>query len=896
MTIKIYPSLMQGEPIEQHEYHGGSIGAWLESHGIEFSNLSAQPIQVSVDGVALPVEAWKTTIIQATHEVDVRILPHGGVFNALSSIIRKLDPALNWFLKGMSPKTANNNQQSGQKLEAVEASANEAKLGAVVPELAGRFRRFPDYLVPPRRYFASPREQWLEFLCCIGPGQYLVADADVKVGETPFSSLGADAQYGIYAPGTDLAAVAGHEHWHTVDEVGATSSGTAGLELSVEYSSNINPTAASYQFNGGSISVNPVDGRFPEAWGVGTVLDIRLPQAYEITQEGDPEAGFYNRINGNFREISPTPGQAIRASGDITGQYFVSERSIDENGDGWITLTQGEGVIGDLPLGPMSIAFYINGRRYRLTSSSDQAVTIEAISEGAAVGGWAGFPVVTSSTVSISVDSSTIYGDWTSMFRACPPAERTDTFELDFFFPGGLAYIEDDGDLSGRSVTVEIQYRDATIGGAFASAYRTYSQATLDQIGFTERITLANALPEVRIRRVGSQDTSTQLQDKIQWYGLRSRLATRTIYPNWTTMSIRLRGGGRLGAQSENQINVVATRVLPTLQAGGIWGAATPTRDISAFVKYIATTIGYTDADLDMEELQRLHAVWASRGETLDHVFDETTVRDALSLALGAGMAELTISDGRIKPVRDDVRTQFEQGYSPQNMTGPLRRAFRSPRPGDADGVEVEFVNGETWAKDVVRCLLPGDQGFKIQRIKADGVTDRTRAYRIGMRARRRLRYRNWEYSFMTELDSLNSDYLSYVPLVDDIPGYGKSAILEAIYQSGSLAVLQVSEPLTWEAGKTHVVAYRKPDGTLAGPFLAQPGADAFSILADIPQPWPVVTLKQEPPHVYFGTSTAWCFPALITDIRPGGNDGASVAAENYDGRVYASDNDFPPT
>lgn len=895
MTIKIYPSLMPGEPIEQHDFHGGSIGQWLENHGIQYSDIAEQPIQVWVDGASLPVEAWKTAIIGKNDQVEVRILPHGGVFNALSSIIRKLDPALNWFLKGISPKTANNNQQSGQKLEAVEASANEAKLGAVVPELAGRFRRFPDYLVPPRRYFASPREQWLEFLCCIGPGQYLVADGDVKVGETPFSSLGADAQYGIYAPGTDLAAVAGHEHWHTVDEVGATSSGTAGLELSVEYSSNINPTAAAYQFNGASIFVNPVDGSFPEAWGVGTVIDIRLPQTYEITQVGDPEAGYYNRISGNFREIAPVPGLAIRASGDVTGQYFIAERSLDANGDGWVTLTTGEGVISDLPLGFKSIAFYVNGRRYRLTSSSSQAVTIEAISEGATVTGWAGFPSVASSTVSISVDPSTIYGDWTSLFRACPPAERTDTFELDFFFPGGLAYIEDDGDLSGRSVAVEIQYRDAAVGGAFTSVHRTYYQATLDQIGFTERITLAIALPEVRIRRVGSQDTSTQLQDKIQWYGLRSRLATRTVYPNWTTMSIRLRGGGRLGAQSENQINVVATRILPTLQAGGVWGAATPTRDISAFVKYIATTIGYTDADLDMEELQRLHAVWTSRGETFDHVQDETTVREALNLALGAGMAELTIDDGRIKPVRDDVRTQFEQGYSPQNMTGPLRRAFRSPRPGDADGVEVEFVNEATWAKDVVRCYLPGDQGFKIQRVKAEGVTSRTRAYRIGMRRRREMKYRVWDYSFSTELDALNSDYLSYVPLVDDIPGYGKSAILESIEASGGMALLHVSEPMTWVEGQTHVVAYRRPDGTLAGPFIAQPGPDEYSILADISTPWPVVSLTQEPPHIYFGTATRWSFPALITEIRPNGNEAASVGAVNYDARVYASDDELPP-
>ena len=189
-------------------------------------------------------------------------------------------------------------------------------------------------------------------------------------------------------------------------------------------------------------------------------------------------------------------------------------------------------------------------------------------------------------------------------------------------------------------------------------------------------------------------------------------------------MSVRVRSGGRLGAQSENQVNVIATRVLPVLGAGGQWQAPQPTRDISAFVRYIAASIGYTDANLDIAELTRLHAIWAARGETLDYVYDETTVKEAINLALGAGMSELTISDGQIRPVRDDVRTQFEQPYSPQNMTGPLTRAFRSRRVDDPDGVEVEFTNSSTWTQETVRCLLPGDTGIKLEKLQARGVLD----------------------------------------------------------------------------------------------------------------------------------------------------------------------------
>ncbi|MBX5463723.1 MAG: hypothetical protein IRZ28_21880 [Steroidobacteraceae bacterium] len=82
---------------------------------------------------------------------------------------------------------------------------------------------------------------------CIGPGHYQIDDADVKVGDTPISSLGDDADYTIYPPGEDLSSDPAHEHWYNVSEVGATSAGTAGLELSADPSSDVDPTASAYR-------------------------------------------------------------------------------------------------------------------------------------------------------------------------------------------------------------------------------------------------------------------------------------------------------------------------------------------------------------------------------------------------------------------------------------------------------------------------------------------------------------------------------------------------------------------------------------------------------------------------------------------------------------------------
>lgn len=109
------------------------------------------------------------------------------------------------------------------------------------------------------------------------------------------------------------------------------------------------------------------------------------------------------------------------------------------------------------------------------------------------------------------------------------------------------------------------------------------------------------------------------------------------------------------------------------------------------------------------------------------------------------------------------------------------------------------------------------------------------------------------------------------------------------------MAVLRSSEALSWHPDEQHIVAYRRPDGKMIGPFEAAPGADEYEVLAAIPQPWPAISLSQELPHLYFGKAETFVFPALVTGVNPRGSFEVSVSAVNYDARVYDSDNDFPP-
>jgi len=892
MTIRIYPSLMEGAPIETHEWTG-TIEGWFSSKGIDLTEHDEQPVVVRVNGVDIEPEEWVSTHVTGSDDVEIRILPHGGVFKTIGRVFNFL---FGWLMPSRRTPSRHDPGQ-GRALETASAKANEAKLGQVVPELAGRFIRYPDYLTPPRRRFVSPREQWVEFLACVGPGHYQILPHDIKIGDTRIGALGEGASYQIFEPGQSVAGHSAHEHWHSVAEVGSTSSGTAGLELSVELGATSNTDPASYTFSGNTITRS--SGSFPQGWGPGTVIRVTLTltKTYAVTGGGTFPLLDPNVFTGDFSHLMPISNGTLLTftAGPVVGTYSAQSVSLNSAGVGSLQLwTLGDPGDEHTPPTPAEPVANVPAGDHSMTSVAVNDRTLTGMSGSFVTYSGAQLPEMTSAAT-IRYISGDVYGDWTSTIAACPAGAVTNTIELDFFFPQGLSRIEDNGNVVSRSVKTEVQYRDAAVGGAFTSVMRTYTERTLNQVGYTWQISVPGIRPEVRVRRVGSVTTSTQINDTIQWFGLKSRLPTRTSYPDWTTIAIRMRSGGRLGSNAENRVNLVATRILPKVNADGTIGAAQPTRNVADFVRHIVDSIGRGDDAINMQELARLSAnVWQPRGEYFDYVFDETNVKEAIDTALRAGMSEFSLENGKIRPVRDDVRTVWEQGYSPQNMVKPLRRSVNPHKHDDHDGVEVEYIDSNGWVESVVQCRLPGDQGIRVEKIKLDGVTDRTRAWRFGMRHRRAMKYRRKQYSFQTELAGLNSQYLSYVPLVGEDQDYGQSAIMVSISEQDSQALIYTSEPLQWIDGKDHVVAYRNAQGDVVGPFAASPGPTENSVIADIPKPWPVVSLKMEPPHVYFGTVNDWCFPALITEINPQSTDLVNISAVNYDIRVYADDNNSP--
>jgi len=501
--------------------------------------------------------------------------------------------------------------------------------------------------------------------------------------------------------------------------------------------------------------------------------------------------------------------------------------------------------------------------------------------------GWTGFyPETTTGEVEM-LFASEIVGGWTEWFPLTPGAETATRIENDFFLPAGLGRFNREGKLRSYGFSVEGQY---TIdGGSAESVLYTFRDATIDQLGFTFGFDIPSGSKNVlmRFRRIGAEPTDSNYMARCEWYGAKALLTGKTSYEGVTTAAITITGSDKLAAQTENKINMIVTR-----KHDGV-----ADRSIASWVRYVTSDVGYGSGDINEAELDALDTVWQSRGDTYDNALvDQTTVKDELAQTLRAGFAEATIDNGQIRPVRDEPRTEFEHLYTPQAMLigTALVRKFKTQDPDDYDGVDVEFTSAETWKQETVECRLPGDVGTRVEKIRIDGVTDRTKAWRIGMRVRRGHLYRRQDYSFQAELAALNSRYLSYCALSDDVPGYGQSSVVIGWEPDTVGGVLTVSEPMQWVDGADHVVALRRPDGTACGPMAATQGADEYEIVIAEDLDFDlVIDGPEEPTHVIFGTVTTWSYHALITDIEPDG-DTVSVSAVKYDSRMYDDDDNSP--
>lgn len=892
--IEIFPNRLLGEPIETHRTEVRmTIAAFLDDLLEQgYAPGSPFPLTVWVNDERIPLENWGTFVFLPADRVRMHVEPKGtdpfsitlALFGAVSAVFSMLMPKL--------PGTPKSPGQ-GESISQGSVRGNKVKLGDPVSEIFGTRKVYPSYLVPPRRYYLNGNEQWLELGLCVGVGKFQILANDIRLADTPVIALGAEAEYQIFGPGADVSGYSPFDWWHTSPEVGSSSNGSAGLELAPSTTITPNPAAATFNFNGYQISI-PDGTAFPADWEPGLVLRVVAPYTYTVT-DGGP--GVRDGISGPLHMLNPLVGDLIEVAGANPGNYEVVTYSATPTPT--MTLDYSNGSPADnLAAGTAEAAIGPVGLRFRILSVSGNSIIVERLaSSGSTDSSFPGFDPMTTSGATINVDASAGEGGWRGPFVAVPNGELTDLIEWNTFYPNGICVLDNKGRFYTLTITYEVQYRDAAIGGAWTSNVYTDTGTTLNQQGFTKQLALPYKMrPEVRMRKLGPITEDITYHHTTQWQDLRAKLSAPTSYAGCTTIGLRFRSSDRISSQVESQVSTVVTRILPR-RVGGVWLPEGPTRSLVDAAAYIPRSLGQPESRLNLEELDVVNEKWQARGDHFDEEYArETTAQQALNDVFGAGFAELTLDRGKITPVRDEPRTAPEQMYSPQNMVGFLRRSPRLvANPDEFDGVDVTFYDSTTWSESTVECRLPGDMGVKVEKVSLPGITNRDKAYQLGMRRRRAQRYRPDLFEWQTEADALVSRYLSYCIVADDISGYPQSALL-VHYETPN--VLRVSEPFDWSAGGPHGVLLRRPDGSVSGAYVATRVNDYVLTINTAPDFIPDTSWADavDPPHVLFGPLDRIAYPVLLTSIDPNGFSSATVQAVGYDARVYLDDDSPAPT
>ncbi|BBQ88756.1 host specificity factor TipJ family phage tail protein [Raoultella ornithinolytica] len=536
-----------------------------------------------------------------------------------------------------------------------------------------------------------------------------------------------------------------------------------------------------------------------------------------------------------------------------------------------------------IPEGIQRLALAHRGSEYRIADADGTTATVQRLIDGVIDPTWLGFSPRT--MIDYQATGISDNNTWMGPFLVCPENEVVDAFEVNFSFPSGICGFDSKGKKRIRHCEWEIQYRVYGSGAGWTSKQGVYALKNVNGLGFTERFNLASpGLVEVRCRRLNEQG-SNNARDSMYWQALRGRLLARpSSYAGVTLMGVTVETGGKLAAQSDRRVNVVATRIYDS-------GVA---RSISGALYHVGRSL---DMEMDTVAIDALEqAYWTPNGETFDFATgDSISALEMLQKIAAAGKGYFLLNTQSIASVGREGVKPWTGAITPHEMVSEMQTDFSTVTDDDYDGVDVTYINGTTWAEETVQCRLPGNPTpQKIEAYRADGVGNPDHAYQIGMRRLRKYQLQRMTHKTTTELDALCYNVGDRIVLTDDIPGSNTiSCLIESMATAGGVTTFDVSEPLDWTFANPRIYL-RYQDGTASRLFEASPTGDSYQVsvpyqseFADILMDDPII----EPPRLVFCSSESDLYDAIVSEVVPQDDGTCEVTARQYRAEFYDYDN-----
>lgn len=540
-----------------------------------------------------------------------------------------------------------------------------------------------------------------------------------------------------------------------------------------------------------------------------------------------------------------------------------------------------------MPEGVQRLSLAHRGNEYQIVSADGTTATVARLVNGSVDESWPGFSARTMIDYEATGLNDTL--SWLGPFLVCPENETVDMFEVNFSFPNGICGFDSKGKKRIRHVEWEIQYRVYGSGSGWVSKQGEYALKNINGLGYTERFSLDSpGLVEVRCRRRNEQG-SNNARDNMYWQALRGRLLARPVsYSGVTTWAITVETGGKLAAQSDRRVSVVATR---EYDSGG-------NRTISGAFRHVANSLGFNANQLDTSAINALEtAWWTPRGEYFDYEAssDSASAKDIFDKITEAGMSYFLLSDGLLSAGREGVKN-WTGIITPQDTVEEMQTSFRAPSDDDYDGVDVTYINPVTWAEEIVQCRTADNPvPRKVESYSLGIVMTADRAYRIGMRRLMKYLHQRRTYECTTELLGWCYQFGDHIILSDDIPtGKTISCLIEGVTFDDEVITLTVTELLDWSYANPRCwIQFQggRPSTRLLTPTRVDDFTLTIPYNDDLhPEDWIMDDPDVELPRLLFCDSEKGARHGIVQEIVPSDDCTCQVTAPEYKEIFYAYD------
>ena len=540
-----------------------------------------------------------------------------------------------------------------------------------------------------------------------------------------------------------------------------------------------------------------------------------------------------------------------------------------------------------MPEGTQRLSLSHRGNEYQIISTDGTTATVARLVNGAVDASWPGFSARTMIDYEATGLNDTL--SWLGPFLACPENEVVDAFEVNFSFPNGICGFDNKGKKRIRHVEWEIQYRVYGTGSGWISKQGEYALKNINGLGYTERFSLDSpGLVEVRCRRRNEQG-SNNARDNMYWQALRGRLLARPVsYSGVTTWAITVETGGKLAAQSDRRVSVVATR---EYDGGG-------NRTISGAFLHVAGSLGFNANQIDTSAINALEtAWWTPRGEYFDYEAssDSASAKDIFDKITEAGMSYFLLSDGLLSAGREGIKS-WTGIITPQDTVEEMQTSFRAPSDDDYDGVDVTYINPVTWAEEIVQCRTTDNPvPRKVESYSLGIVMTADRAYRIGMRRLMKYLHQRRTYECTTELLGWCYQFGDHIILSDDIPtGKTISCLIEGVTFDDEVITLTVTELLDWSYANPRCwIQFQggRPSTRLLTPTRVDDFTLTIPYNDDLhPEDWTMDDPDVELPRLLFCDSEKGARHGIVQEIVPSDDCTCQVTAPEYKEIFYSYD------